>query len=175
MTEKMLKFVSLEKKMPTKRAADQRRADFNEIYDEFDGDRATAQASRCSQCGIPYCQVHCPVQNNIPDWLMMTAAGRLAEAYEVSQATNNFRRIGSAKAPASLKKDLSRLPSAPLKNTSRIRPGKEAGSSRLSRLSNLNSPSELSARARVGWRRRMSFAKKAIRSMSMTAMIGSAG
>ncbi|MCF8466068.1 MAG: NAD(P)-dependent oxidoreductase [Sneathiella sp.] len=93
MTEKMLKFVSLEKKMPTKRAADQRRTDFNEIYDEFDGDRATAQASRCSQCGIPYCQVHCPVQNNIPDWLMMTAAGRLEEAYEVSQATNNFPEI----------------------------------------------------------------------------------
>lgn len=93
MTEKMLKFVSLEKKMPTKRSADQRRQDFNEIYDEFDNDRATAQASRCSQCGIPYCQVHCPVQNNIPDWLMMTAAGRLEEAYEVSQSTNNFPEI----------------------------------------------------------------------------------
>ncbi|MZR29536.1 NAD(P)-dependent oxidoreductase [Sneathiella litorea] len=93
MTEKMLKFVSLEKKMPTKRAADTRRQDFDEIYDEFDNDRATEQASRCSQCGIPYCQVHCPVQNNIPDWLMMTAAGRLEEAYEVSQATNNFPEI----------------------------------------------------------------------------------
>ena len=93
MTEKMLKFVSLEKKMPTKRAADSRRQDFSEIYDEFNSDRATEQASRCSQCGIPYCQVHCPVQNNIPDWLMMTAAGRLEEAYEVSQATNNFPEI----------------------------------------------------------------------------------
>ncbi|MAL79042.1 MAG: dihydropyrimidine dehydrogenase [Sneathiella sp.] len=93
MTEKMLKFVSLEKKMPPKRAADNRRQDFNEIYDEFDQDRAKEQASRCSQCGIPFCQVHCPVQNNIPDWLMMTAAGRLEEAYEVSQATNNFPEI----------------------------------------------------------------------------------
>ncbi|MDF2368775.1 NAD(P)-dependent oxidoreductase [Sneathiella sp.] len=93
MTEKMLKFVSLEKKMPAKRAAEARRQDFDEIYDEFDSGRATEQASRCSQCGIPYCQVHCPVQNNIPDWLMMTAAGRLEEAYEVSQSTNNFPEI----------------------------------------------------------------------------------
>ncbi|WP_288904979.1 NAD(P)-dependent oxidoreductase [uncultured Sneathiella sp.] len=93
MTEKMLKFVSLEKKMPAKRSAEKRRQDFGEIYDEFDSDRATEQASRCSQCGIPYCQVHCPVQNNIPDWLMMTAAGRLEEAYEVSQSTNNFPEI----------------------------------------------------------------------------------
>lgn len=93
MTEKMLKFVSLDKKMPSKRAAETRRQDFDEIYDEFDSDRATEQASRCSQCGIPYCQVHCPVQNNIPDWLMMTAAGRLEEAYEVSQSTNNFPEI----------------------------------------------------------------------------------
>ena len=93
MTEKMLKFVSLEKKMPTKRKAEARRQDFNEIYDEFDQDRAKEQASRCSQCGIPFCQVHCPVQNNIPDWLMMTAAGRLEEAYEVSQSTNNFPEI----------------------------------------------------------------------------------
>ncbi len=93
MTEKMLKFVSLEKKMPNKRTAEKRRQDFNEIYDEFDSERAKAQASRCSQCGIPFCQIHCPVHNNIPDWLMMTAAGRLEEAYEVSQATNNFPEI----------------------------------------------------------------------------------
>ncbi|MCC3303735.1 NAD(P)-dependent oxidoreductase [Sneathiella sp. HT1-7] len=93
MTEKMLKFVSLDKKMPSKRTAETRRQDFDEIYDEFDSDRATEQSSRCSQCGIPYCQVHCPVQNNIPDWLMMTAAGRLEEAYEVSQSTNNFPEI----------------------------------------------------------------------------------
>jgi len=79
--------------MPTKRKAEARRQDFNEIYDEFDQDRAKEQASRCSQCGIPFCQVHCPVQNNIPDWLMMTAAGRLEEAYEVSQSTNNFPEI----------------------------------------------------------------------------------
>ncbi|TNE38546.1 MAG: NAD(P)-dependent oxidoreductase [Alphaproteobacteria bacterium] len=93
MSKKMLKFVTLEKHMPEKREAASRRTDFNEIYGEFETARATEQASRCSQCGIPYCQIHCPVQNNIPDWLMLTANGRLEEAYEVSQSTNNFPEI----------------------------------------------------------------------------------
>ncbi len=52
--------------------------------------KAAEQASRCSQCGVPFCQVHCPLSNNIPDWLKLTAEGRLEEAYELSQATNNM-------------------------------------------------------------------------------------
>jgi glutamate synthase (NADPH) small chain len=93
MPEKMLKFVSVDKRMPEKRSAEDRLEDFQEIYAEFDHKGAQEQASRCSQCGIPYCQVHCPVQNNIPDWLNMTASGRLQEAYELSQATNNLPEI----------------------------------------------------------------------------------
>ncbi|WP_420563542.1 NAD(P)-dependent oxidoreductase [Thalassobaculum sp.] len=93
MTDRMLKFVGTEKRMPNKRAAEERRTDFGEIYNEFDPARAQEQAGRCSQCGVPYCQVHCPLQNNIPDWLMLTAEGRLEEAYEISSATNNFPEI----------------------------------------------------------------------------------
>jgi len=93
MSKNMLKFVTREKSMPAKRAADARLGDFQEIYDEFSTDKAAEQAGRCSQCGIPYCQVHCPVQNNIPDWLNLAANGRLEEAYEMSQATNNFPEI----------------------------------------------------------------------------------
>ncbi|MBL4740714.1 MAG: NAD(P)-dependent oxidoreductase [Sneathiella sp.] len=93
MSKNMLKFVSLDKKMPEKREAALRREDFQEIYDEFSSQKAKEQASRCSQCGIPFCQVHCPVQNNIPDWLSLTANGRLEEAYEMSQATNNLPEI----------------------------------------------------------------------------------
>jgi glutamate synthase (NADPH/NADH) small chain len=89
----MLRFVAVAKAMPEKREADARRGDFDEIYGAFDQDGARTQASRCSQCGIPFCQVHCPVQNNIPDWLKLTAEGRLEEAYEVSQATNTFPEI----------------------------------------------------------------------------------
>ena len=91
--QKMLKFVTVGRDMPEKRAADVRRGDFNEIYAEYADAKAKEQSSRCSQCGVPYCQSHCPLHNNIPDWLRLTAEGRLQEAYEVSQATNTFPEI----------------------------------------------------------------------------------
>jgi glutamate synthase (NADPH/NADH) small chain len=91
--QKMLKFVSISRDMPVKRAAAERREDFGEIYREFAAAKAAEQASRCSQCGVPYCQTHCPLHNNIPDWLKLTAEGRLREAYELSQATNTFPEI----------------------------------------------------------------------------------
>ncbi|MBS1001087.1 NAD(P)-dependent oxidoreductase [Acetobacter persici] len=93
MTTPMLKFVSVAQKQPDKRTAQARRADFDEIYEDFAPAAAGVQASRCSQCGVPFCSVHCPLGNNIPDWLMLTAEGRLEEAYEVSSATNTFPEI----------------------------------------------------------------------------------
>ncbi|MCF6317538.1 MAG: NAD(P)-dependent oxidoreductase [Marinosulfonomonas sp.] len=89
----MLKFVDVKRDMPEKRDAILRNQDFDEIYAEFARVKAEEQASRCSQCGVPYCQTHCPLHNNIPDWLLMTAEGRLKEAYELSQATNTFPEI----------------------------------------------------------------------------------
>jgi glutamate synthase (NADPH) small chain len=89
----MLKFVDVERDMPAKRDAGLRNKDFHEIYAEFADAKAQEQASRCSQCGVPYCQSHCPLHNNIPDWLRLTAEGRLQEAYEISQATNTFPEI----------------------------------------------------------------------------------
>ncbi|MCU0889112.1 MAG: NAD(P)-dependent oxidoreductase [Rubritepida sp.] len=93
MAERMLQFVRLQQQTPDKRPATARREDFDEIYARFDPERAKEQASRCSQCGVPFCQVHCPLQNNIPDWLKLTAEGRLEEAYEVAAATNTFPEI----------------------------------------------------------------------------------
>jgi len=90
---KMLKFVQVKRDMPEKRVPDLRTKDYDEIYQEFAASKAEEQASRCSQCGVPYCQTHCPLHNNIPDWLRLTAEGRLQEAYEVSQATNTFPEI----------------------------------------------------------------------------------
>jgi len=92
-TDRMLQFVHTEKAMPEKRDADARKEDFDEIYGAFSRDAATMQASRCSQCGVPFCQTNCPLQNNIPDWLMLTAEGRMQEAWEVSSATNSFPEI----------------------------------------------------------------------------------
>ncbi len=93
MADRMLQFVSLAQRQPDKRASSMRREDFAEIYADFDPAQASAQSSRCSQCGVPFCQVHCPLANNIPDWLKLTAENRLQEAYEVSAATNTFPEI----------------------------------------------------------------------------------
>ena len=93
MAERMLQFVHLPQRPPPKRDAAARRGDWAEVYRPFEQGAATEQAGRCSQCGVPFCQVHCPLGNNIPDWLKLTAEGRLEEAYEIASATNTFPEI----------------------------------------------------------------------------------
>jgi len=93
MNKKMLQFVDLEQTTPDKRITIERKKDFHEIYKEFINEKAEEQSSRCSQCGVPFCQIHCPLHNNIPDWLKLTAEGRLQEAYELSQSTNNMPEV----------------------------------------------------------------------------------
>jgi glutamate synthase (NADPH) small chain len=93
MSDKMLKFIKIGQQTPPKREVISRKEDFNEIYKDFIHDKAEEQSSRCSQCGVPFCQVHCPLSNNIPDWLKLTAEGRLKEAYEISQSTNNMPEV----------------------------------------------------------------------------------
>ena len=93
MSKKMLKFVDVIQETPEKRVTDIRKDDFKEIYEDYIKNKATEQSSRCSQCGVPFCQIHCPLGNNIPDWLKLTAEGRLKEAYEVSQSTNNMPEV----------------------------------------------------------------------------------
>lgn len=90
---KMLQFVNTDRSMPEKRDAEVRNEDFLEIYGDFIEAKAQEQASRCSQCGVPFCQNHCPLQNNIPDWLKLTTEGRTEEAWEVSNDTNNMPEI----------------------------------------------------------------------------------
>jgi glutamate synthase (NADPH/NADH) small chain len=93
MAERMLKFIEVQWTPPAKRPAKGRKADFAEIYEEFPAAAASSQASRCSQCGVPFCQSHCPLSNNIPDWLKLSAEGRLQEAYELSAATNPMPEV----------------------------------------------------------------------------------
>ena len=93
MSKEMLKFVKIDKENPSKREVELRKDDFKEIYSEYIFEKAKEQSSRCSQCGVPFCQVHCPLSNNIPDWLKLTAEGRLLEAYELSRSTNNMPEI----------------------------------------------------------------------------------
>ncbi len=89
----MLKFTARDRETPSKRDPDARRQDFDEIYARYAADVAETQAARCSQCGVPFCQDHCPLGNDIPDWLKLVAEGRMKEAYEVSAATNNMPEI----------------------------------------------------------------------------------
>jgi glutamate synthase (NADPH/NADH) small chain len=89
----MQQFHKIVQSYPALRDADQRSTDFDEIYAEFAASKAAEQASRCLQCGVPFCQVHCPLHNNIPDWLRLTAEGRLREAYDTVAATNTFPEI----------------------------------------------------------------------------------
>jgi glutamate synthase (NADPH/NADH) small chain len=93
MTAKMMGFLSTPQAMPDKRDVAERRRDFGEIHHRFSQEGAVEQAGRCEQCGIPFCQIHCPLHNNIPDWLRMTAEDRLEEAYELASATNNMPEI----------------------------------------------------------------------------------
>lgn len=93
MADDLLKFVSLGQEMPAKRDAEARKQDFQEIYDEYIPKAAKDQSSRCSQCGVPFCHIHCPLGNNIPDWLKLTAEGRMEDAYEMAASTNNMPEI----------------------------------------------------------------------------------
>ena len=91
--DSMLKFVGREQSYPAKRTAEERQEDFREIAQRYAVEPAEEQAGRCSQCGVPYCSVHCPLHNHIPDWLRLTAEGRLREAYELSNATSTMPEI----------------------------------------------------------------------------------
>ena len=89
----MLAFVHRHQAFPAKRAVAERARDFAEISESWAEPEAEAQAARCSQCGVPFCQVHCPLQNNIPDWLLLAAEGRLEEAYRLSAATSTMPEV----------------------------------------------------------------------------------
>lgn len=89
----MLQFVDKAQRYPAKREPELRAQDFAEIAARYDDALAAEQSARCSQCGVPYCSVHCPLHNHIPDWLRLAAEGRLEEAYELSNATSTMPEI----------------------------------------------------------------------------------
>ena len=93
MSHKMADFVAVQHRGPNKRSVDDRAHDFKEIYPGFAPVQGGDQSSRCSQCGIPFCQTGCPLHNNIPDWLRLTADGRIKEAWALSEATSALPEI----------------------------------------------------------------------------------
>ena len=86
-------FVVVPRTGPAKAAAGKRVENFGEIYADFGTPSGTAQSSRCAQCGVPFCQSACPLQNNIPDWLRLASEGRHEEAWRLSEATSTLPEI----------------------------------------------------------------------------------
>ncbi len=83
-------FLEVDRQLPPKKPADERRKEFGEIYGSFDLQHAMAQADRCLHCGNPYCEWACPVHNYIPNWLKLVAEGNVLEAAEISHKTNSL-------------------------------------------------------------------------------------
>ena len=86
-------FIQVERRDPAKKAAEERKKEYREIYAGFDQSRAAEQSDRCLACGNPYCEWKCPVHNYIPDWLKLVAEGKIEQAAELSHQTNSLPEI----------------------------------------------------------------------------------
>jgi glutamate synthase (NADPH/NADH) small chain len=83
-----------------RRPVDERIHDWKEVYKDFPEDRLQKQASRCMDCGIPFCHQGCPLGNIIPDWNDLVYRGQWQEALYRLLATNNFPEFTGRICPA---------------------------------------------------------------------------
>lgn len=93
MSKHPLQFLEVPRRDPEKQETGERVQHFGEIYGDYDGASAAAQAGRCLDCGNPYCEWQCPVHNYIPNWLNLIENGKLFEAAELSHQTNSLPEI----------------------------------------------------------------------------------
>jgi glutamate synthase (NADPH/NADH) small chain len=93
MAKHPLQFLEIPRRDPDKEVPEERIQHFGEIYGQYDGASAAAQAGRCLDCGNPYCEWKCPVHNYIPNWLDLIEQGKLFEAAELSHQTNSLPEI----------------------------------------------------------------------------------
>ena len=89
----MQNFTNLERIDPIKRGSNERKKDYNEIYELFKKSDASSQADRCVQCGDPYCHNKCPLHNYIPQWLRGVAKKDIEHSFKLSNETNPFPEI----------------------------------------------------------------------------------
>ena len=89
----MQKFLEFDRRDRKKRDRKERIGDFSEIYTNLKPKKSAEQASRCVQCGIPYCAVGCPLGNFIPHWLKNVAESDLETAFYISNETSPFPEI----------------------------------------------------------------------------------
>ncbi|MDT5199535.1 MAG: glutamate synthase small chain, partial [Mycobacterium sp.] len=85
---------------PQRRPVDLRLRDWDEVYEDFPHTTLQHQASRCMDCGIPFCHNGCPLGNLIPEWNDLVRTGRWRDAIERLHATNNFPEFTGRLCPA---------------------------------------------------------------------------
>jgi len=93
-------FLKHGRQTPTRRPVPVRLRDWNEVYEPFPQDTLRAQASRCMDCGIPFCNNGCPLGNLIPDWNDLVYRDQWRTAIERLHATNNFPEFTGRLCPA---------------------------------------------------------------------------
>ena len=93
-------FLKHDRQLPDRRSVPVRLRDWKEVYEPFGEDSLRAQASRCMDCGIPFCNDGCPLGNLIPDWNDLTYRGHWRDAIERLHATNNFPEFTGRLCPA---------------------------------------------------------------------------
>ena len=97
---KVTGFMDIDRENPRTRSVASRITDWNELYEDFPIEKLQDQASRCMDCGIPFCHSGCTLHNIIPQWNDWVYRGRWAEASEVMHRTNNFPEFTGRVCPA---------------------------------------------------------------------------
>ena len=93
-------FLEVKRSKPLERAPSERVADYAEFVIEPPESELRAQASRCMDCGIPFCHQGCPLGNVIPEFNDLVHRGRMADAVRSLYATNNFPEVTGRVCPA---------------------------------------------------------------------------
>ena len=93
-------FLKHTRELPSRRPVPVRLRDWREVYEDFPEEKLQVQASRCMDCGIPFCNNGCPLGNLIPDWNDLVYRDRWRDAIERLHATNNFPEFTGRLCPA---------------------------------------------------------------------------
>jgi glutamate synthase (NADPH) small chain len=93
-------FIKYERKEAGYRPVDDRLRDYSEVEQTLNAEDRKKQAARCMDCGVPFCNWHCPLGNQIPDFQDRVYKGQWKEAYEILSATNNFPEFTGRICPA---------------------------------------------------------------------------
>ena len=93
-------FMDFSRELAPRRPVLERVNDWFEIYQDFPEEQLRKQGARCMDCGVPFCQTGCPVNNLIPDWNDLVYRGRWKEAVRQLHATNNFPEFTGRICPA---------------------------------------------------------------------------